>query len=83
MLNPAQQGWIGTAGELYSTLRSFKCDRTADGRFCVDGSIVSYMGMGEEMCVGPDAVYYVDGQPKNLCHALGMTSYGMGVTVIS
>lgn len=61
------------------------CDRDEEGRYCVDGSISTFMGMhGEnaEVVVGGDAVYYVDRQPKNLAAGLKSTSYGTAVKVI-
>jgi len=82
-VNPASEGWIGRASELHSVLQSFHCDRTPDGQFCVAGSITSFMGAGDDFVVAPDALFFVDGKPHNLCAALGVTSYGMGVTVIA
>ncbi|PYQ25644.1 MAG: hypothetical protein DMF56_26995 [Acidobacteria bacterium] len=76
-------GWIGRADQLYHVLRMFRCDQDAAGKFCVDGSITSFMGAGDEYVVGADAVYYVDGKPCNLVAALRVTSYGLAVTVIS
>jgi hypothetical protein len=76
------RGWIGTVSELEHTLRCDGCDTTPDGRFCVDGSITSFMGAGEEFVVGADAVYYVNGEPRHLVTALAATSYGRIVAVI-
>jgi hypothetical protein len=75
-------GWIGTASELYHALRMFGCDTNADGKFCVDGNITSFMGAGDEFVVGGDAVFYVSGQPRNLAGALHSTGYGRAVNVI-
>jgi hypothetical protein len=50
------RGWICTASELEHTLRCSSCDTTPDGKFCVDGSITSFMGAGEEFVVGANAV---------------------------
>ena len=77
------QGWIGTKDQLFNVLAVFRCDRDEQGNFCVDGSITSFMGAGDEFVVGDDAVYYVQGQPKNLVSALHQTSYGSKVAVIS
>ncbi len=77
-----RRGWIGTASELEHRLRCSGCDTTPDGKFCVDGSITSFMGAGEEFVVGTDAVYYVNGEPRQLVSALAATSYGRIVTVI-
>ncbi len=75
-------GWIGDESELTNTLRQFGCDRTADGKFCVDGNITSFMGAGEEFVVGASAVFYVNGQPRNLVAALRSTGYGRAINVI-
>lgn len=77
------QGWIGTWNELSNVLRTFHCDVNPDGKFCVGGSIVSYLGLGQEFVVGANAVYYVNGEPHNLVDALSSTSYGMKCSVIS
>jgi len=62
-------------------LRTFGVDRDEDGKFHVDGKIVSFMGMGEEMVVDDDAVAYIEGKPHNICHMLEQTSYGLKVKV--
>jgi hypothetical protein len=77
------RGWIGSASMLYHALATFGCDRDADGTFCVDGSIVSFMGAGDEFVVDAAAVYYVDGQPRHLAAALETTSYGCSAVVIA
>jgi hypothetical protein len=64
------------------TLRTFGVDRDEEGKFCVDGQIVSFMGAGEEMVVGDDAVAYIDGKPRNICNMLEQTSYGLKVKVV-
>lgn len=76
-------GWLGYHTQLLHTLRMFGADRDADGTFLISGSVSSFMGAGEEVCVGEDARYYVGGEPRSLVLALGGTSYGMHVTVIS
>ena len=78
----ADDGWIGSASQLYHALRMFNCDTGADGKFHVDGNITTFMGAGDEFVVGGEAVYYVNGQPRNLAAALRSTSYGLGITVI-
>lgn len=75
-------GWIGSNSELMHVLRIFGVDQDEEGKFCVDGKIVSFMGMGEEMVVGDDAVAYIDGKPCNICNMLDITSYGKKVKVI-
>ena len=75
-------GWIGSWNELSNVLRTFQCDRDSKGRFYVKGSISSFMGAGEEFSVGEDAVFYVNGKPRNLVSALYATSYGLKIKVI-
>lgn len=82
MADTQPNGWIGSESELYHALRMFGCDKTEDGKFCVDGNITSFLGAGEEFVVGGTAVYYVNGQPRNLASALHSTGYGRAVTVI-
>ena len=75
-------GWMGSASELWHALRVVGCDQT-DGKFHVDGQIVSFLGKGEEYVVGADTVFYVGGKPRNLAALLNGTSYGVrNVTVI-
>lgn len=75
-------GWIGSNNELLHTLRTFGVDHDEDGKYHVDGKIVSFMGAGEEMVVGDDAVAYIEGKPCNICNMLEQTSYGKKVKVI-
>jgi len=75
-------GWIGSWSELSNVLRTLQCDRDGEGRFCVAGNIVSFMGAGEEFSVGEDAVFYVRGKPRNLVSALYATSYGLKIKVM-
>jgi len=75
-------GWIGSNNELMHVLRTFGVDRDEDGKFHVDGKIVSFMGVGEEMVVDDDAVAYINGEPRNICNMLAATSYGQKVKVI-
>lgn len=69
-------------GELANVLRVMRCDTDADGKFNVDGNITSFLGMGDEFVIGEDAVYYVDGTPRSLAHAIAGTSYSHPITVI-
>ena len=75
-------GHCCTRLQLEHVLRVCGCDTDAEGRFCVDGTIVSFMGAGEEFVVGPDAVYYRGGQACSLAVALRGTSYGFAAEVI-
>lgn len=76
------KGWMGSWNELSNVLRCFHCDVDGEGRFMVDGGIVSYLGLGEEFVVDKSAVYYVNGEARNLLSALNATSYGMKVGVV-
>lgn len=75
-------GWIGSHEELLQALRTFKVDQDEEGKFCVGGQIVSFLGAGEEFVVGDSAIVYVNGEPKNLCSLLETTNLGKKVTVI-
>lgn len=75
-------GWIGSSNELFHVLRTFGVDRDEDGKFHVDGQIVSFLGLGDEYVVGDDAVAYIEGKPRNICNMLEVTSYGKKVVVI-
>jgi hypothetical protein len=75
-------GWIGSESELHNTLAVYGCDRDEDGKFKVQGTIVSFMGAGEEFVVGDDAMAFKDGRPVNICNMLHSTSYGLKVRVV-
>ena len=75
-------GWIGTARQLYAALQSLGCDRDADDKFCVDGNITTFLGIGDEFVVGDQAVYYVNGEARPLAPALQATGTGRAVTVL-
>ena len=66
----AGKGWIGSQHALMAALIQVKCDQDETGAFHVDGSIVSFMGLGEEFVVGENAVYYRDGVAYPLVPAL-------------
>ena len=73
-------GWIGDREQLLHYLATVRCDRDAQGNFCVDGSIYAGLG-GDELVVSDDAVYYCGGEPKALAAGLRGTSYGASVRV--
>jgi hypothetical protein len=75
-------GWIGSGNELMHVFRTFGVDHDEDGKFHVDGKIVSFMGAGDEFVVGDDAVAYIEGKPRNICSMLEVTSYGKKVVVV-
>jgi len=75
-------GHACSRAQLETLLRVCGCDTDPDGRFVVGGTIVSFMGAGEEFVVGADAVFYRAGRPVSLAVALRGTSYGHAVEVI-
>lgn len=82
---PRPSGGLGhliSAGQLFGFLGVVGCDQGPDGRYHVDGLIVSFMGMGEEYIVGPEAVFYRQGKASSLAVNLRGTSYGLAITVI-
>ena len=68
--------------QLFHFLRTVGCDTDAGGRFNVDGTIVSFMGAGEEYVIGDDAVFYRQGKACSLAINLQGTSYGTKMVVI-
>jgi len=62
------RGAVCSKMELENFLRIMGCDMQ-EGRFCVDGDIYSFLGMGQEYVIGEDAVYYVNGEPVPLAGA--------------
>jgi len=61
-------------GELMNFLRVMGCDQDETGKFVVSGDIVSFMGMGQEMVIGPEARFYMGGKPVPLAAAYGNTT---------
>ncbi len=78
----SRPGHMCSSGQLLHVLRVAGADKDEDGKFLIEGSIVSFMGMGEEMVVSPDAVYFRNGQRCNVALALQGTSYGTKIVVI-
>jgi len=81
----ANRGWCGVKRELLHYLRIVGADQDEEGRFILSGDVVTFLGMdgdNAETVVGPDACYYVDGQPGGLASGLGSTSYGSRPFVI-
>ena len=76
------RGWIGSSAELLGCLAANHCDQDAAGKYCVDGSITSFMGAGDEYVVAENAVYYVAGEAKSLVHALEVGGTGLRGVVI-
>lgn len=75
-------GWIGSHDALMNYLRVVGADQDGEGKFLVRGTIVSFMGVGEEYTVGADAEYRVGGRWCNLASGLNSTSAKLEVTVI-
>jgi len=82
----ADKGWIGTQAQLLHYLRVVGADQDKYGKFVVQGNIVSFMGLdigpATEMVVGPNVMFFKDGQACNLAVGLGSTSYGSRPFVI-
>lgn len=74
-------GWFGLTSHVTHVLATMGADRDPDGRFLVAGIAV---GIDPRETVVPgDAVYFVDGQPRNLALAMNGTSYGVrGIVVL-
>jgi len=54
-------GCIITAEELKLALDNAGCE-TKDGAYKVRGNITSFMGLGDEFCIGDDAEYFANGE---------------------
>lgn len=76
----ARKGWIGTQQELLEALVTAGADCESHGGFRLEGRIASFLGAGDEFVVGPDAVYFVGGEPRSLVAAL--SGAGLEVQVI-
>ncbi len=57
-------------------------DTDKEDNLVVSGGVALFMGIGPEVAVSDDAVYYVDGKPSSIVAAMGMTSYGSRAHVI-
>ena len=75
-------GYLIDHSPLMNVLRVFKADQDEHGKFFVRGNITSFMGVGEEWCVGDDAEFRIGGEWRSLPRAISATSYGVPVTVI-
>ena len=76
-------GWLGSIGELLNALSVVNADKDDQGNYYVQGNITSFMGAGEEMCLGHDAQYRKNNEWLSLPQLLNSTSYGLkNVTVI-
>lgn len=75
------KGWFGMLRHLTWTLSVVGADST-DGQYHVRGQIAVGIG-GDEVVVGADAEYFVNGQPANLAALMNSTSYGVrNITVL-
>lgn len=75
------KGWFGTPAQLDNFLRVVGADRDEDGKFLIGGTLAVGLG-AQDVVVGSDAVYFVNGEPHNLALGLAGTSYGLSVVVI-
>lgn len=76
-------GWIGDAATLRRVLEGEGVVRDESGAFAVSGTVASFTGAGDEWIVGDDAYALCKGGRRvHLVTALGVQSFGLGVTVI-
>ena len=76
------KGCYCTKQQLDNFLRVMGCDQK-DGKFLVSGDIVSFLGMGKDFVVGPNACYYVEGRPIPLAaNYSSVTGRGAIVVII-
>lgn len=71
--------WFGTPDALLNFLRVVQADRDEDGDFLVAPLGTIAIGMDGSVIVGPDAVYFIAGEPRALAHGLSGTSHGMSI----
>lgn len=76
-------GWSGDINELLHVLRTLGADQDEQGKFIVSGGICLFMGIGPDCVVDDEAKYMKGGEWYSMAAALGATSYGLKVTVIS
>jgi|GEM_PF-4804648 hypothetical protein len=74
-------GWFGRKDHMIHALRTMGADTDEDGRYLVKGHVVSGLG-GEEMVIGNDAQYRMNGQWCGLVGLMNSTSYGIKIHVI-
>lgn len=77
-------GWFGPLASLLHFLATVRADQDGDGNYLVGGQhhdVAVGLG-GQDVVVGPVAVYFVDGAPHGLASELRGTSYGMAIVVI-
>ncbi len=75
-------GWIGDINQMTYALKLMGGDTDEDDNLVVSGGIALFMGIGPEVAVSDDAMYYVDGKPSSIVGAMSLTSYGSQVHVI-
>ena len=80
-------GWIGNRGQVLNFLSIIGAD-SQDGQYIVGGKLFHFLNDvdaastdADEMIVGHDAVYYIDGKPAPLAAGMRSTSGGVGVKV--
>ena len=74
-------GCYCTREQLLDFLGAIDCDRDEEGEFHLTGSIASFMGSGDDFVIGPDAVYYADGQSMPLA-AMYVSVTGRGAVKV-
>lgn len=78
------RGWSGQMNQVLHYLRTVGADRDEDGKFLIEGEVMSFLGLGgnADVVIPAETYYFVNGQRKNLAAGLGTTSYGLRPIVI-
>lgn len=75
-------GWIGLARQVEYALSIVGADKDEEGKYLIYGEPpCSFLGLGDELVIGENTNYFVQGQKCNLAGLLRGTSYGMAVKV--
>jgi len=78
-------GWVGVMSQVKHYLRTVGADQDNDGKFLIRGDVVTFLGLSgdnAETVVGPNTVYFRNGQASSLVFGLRSTSYGTVTHVI-
>ena len=79
------QGWFGIMRHVLHALSTVGADKDKEGKFLVSGMISPFLGIDSEdndVVIGEDAKYYVEGKPCSLVALMRSTSYGIACKVI-
>jgi hypothetical protein len=73
---------IITSAELTQALDQLDADKNELGHFFLNGTIVSFMGIGDEFIIYKDATYLKGGESFSLLEGLAETKHGLRIQVI-